>query len=127
MAGKTRVAELAKDMGIAPKLIIDQLEAMGHREKTSSSALDDALIAQLRATLEEKASAFAQRETERLEAARVAALRAKVDAAKAAAAKEARARTRKADPAKPKAGKGPARGKVAPKTAEKPVVAKGPK
>jgi translation initiation factor IF-2 len=128
MAGKTRVGELAKEMGIAPKLIIDQLEAMGHREKTSSSALDDVLLAQLRAALEEKASAFAQRETERLEAVRTAALRAKVEAAKAAAAKAARASTKKTDGTKPKAGKAPVRGKVTAKTAEKPLVAaKAPK
>jgi translation initiation factor IF-2 len=121
MAGKTRVGELAKELGIAPKLIIDQLEAMGHKEKTSSSALDDALLAQLRTALEDKAAQFAQRETERLETQRVAAMKAKVEAAKVAAAKAARAATRKAaEGAKPKA---PAR-KAAPKTAEKPLVAK---
>src|SRR5262245_10946611 len=124
MAGKTRgrgrVGELAKELGIAPKLIIDQLEQMGHREKTSSSALDDMLLAQLRNALEEKASAFAQRETERLEAARSAALRAKVEAAKAAAAKAARATTKKADGTKPKPGKVAARGKATAKAADKP-------
>jgi translation initiation factor IF-2 len=103
MAGKTRVAELAKELGVAPKLIIDQLEAMGYKEKTSSSALDDALLSQLRTVLEEKAADFARKETERLETARAASLRAKLDAAKAAAAKAARARTKKAaDPTKPK-------------------------
>jgi translation initiation factor IF-2 len=128
MAGKTRVGELAKELGIAPKLIIDQLELMGHRERTSSSALDDALLAQLRIALEEKASAFAQRETERLEAARTAALRAKVEAAKAAAAKAARARTKKTDGTKPKPVRAPVRAKATAKAAEKPAVgAKPPK
>jgi translation initiation factor IF-2 len=128
MAGKTRVGELAKELGIAPKLIIDQLEQMGHRERTSSSALDDALLVELRTALEEKASAFAQRESERLEAARTAALRAKVEAAKAAAAKAARARAKKTDGTKPKPVKAPARAKAAVKTAEKPAaVAKAAK
>ena len=127
MAGKTRVGELAKELGIAPKLIIDQLEAMGYKEKTSSSALDDVLLVQVRDSLQEKATEFAQRETERLEAVRAASLRAKVDAVKAAAAKAARAATRKTDGAKPKAdrsGKAPGRGKGAPKTPARPAAAK---
>ena len=127
MAGKTRVGELAKELGIAPKLIIDQLEAMGYKEKTSSSAIDDALMPRLRAALEDKAAVFAQRETERLEAARAAALRTKIEAAKAAAAKAARARTRKkaegAAKPKPEKAKAPARGKGTAKAAEKPAVA----
>jgi translation initiation factor IF-2 len=127
MAGKTRVGELAKELGIAPKLIIDQLEAMGYKEKTSSSALDDVLLSQVRDALQEKATEFAQRETERLEAARAASMRAKVDAVKAAAAKAARAATRKTAGAKPKAdrsGKTPARGKGASRAPEKPAAAK---
>ena len=125
MAGKTRVGELAKELGIAPKLIIHQLEAMGYKEKTSSSALDDVLLAQVRDSIQEKATEFAQRETERLEAARAASLRAKVDAVKAAAAKAARAATRKTDGTKPKADRsGKARGKGAPKTPERPAAAK---
>jgi translation initiation factor IF-2 len=126
MAGKTRVGELAKELGIAPKLIIDQLEAMGQKEKTSSSAIDDTLLPVLRDALQEKAAVFTQRETERLDAARTAALRAKVDEAKARAAKAARTRAKKAaDPtaAKPKA---PARGKPVPPKPEKQTFLKRP-
>src|SRR5262245_41238891 len=121
MAGKTRVGELAKELGIAPKLIIDQLEAMGQKEKTSSSAIDDTLLPMLRDALQEKAAAFAQRETERLDAARTAALRAKVEEAKARAAKAARTRAKKADAtAKPKA---PAKAKPVVPKAERPGAA----
>ncbi|HEV8308866.1 MAG TPA: translation initiation factor IF-2 [Methylomirabilota bacterium] len=111
-----RVSELAKELGVAPKLIIDQLEAMGYQEKTSSSAIDDGLLRELRTVLEDKAAAFAQREAERLEAARVTALRAKLEAAKAAAAKAARA-LKKTDGTKPKSerAKAAARAKTAPK------------
>ena len=42
MAGKTRVHELAKELGVAPKLIIDQLHGMGYKEQSSASAIDDA-------------------------------------------------------------------------------------
>jgi translation initiation factor IF-2 len=131
MAGKMRVGELAKELGVAPKLIIDQLEQMGHKEKTSSSALEDALLVELRAALEEKASEYARKESERLEAARAAALRAKVEAAKAAAAKAARARTKKTDGTRPKTerAKPAARGKAsapAAKPAPKKAVEKAP-
>ncbi len=122
MAGKTRVGELAKELGVAPKMIIDELEALGQKEKTSSSAIDDALLPQLRAALEEKAAVFSQRETERLEAARTAALRAKLDAAKAAAAKAARARAKKTDGTKPKTERAkPGRAKSAPKASSAPA------
>jgi translation initiation factor IF-2 len=122
MAGKTRVGELAKELGIAPKLIIDQLEAMGQKEKTSSSAIDDTLLAVLRDALQEKAAVFAQRESERLDAARTAAIRAKVEEAKARAAKAARTRAKKAEAApKPKA---PARAKPAVSKPEKPAAVK---
>jgi translation initiation factor IF-2 len=103
MAGKMRVSELAKELGVAPKLIIDQLDSMGHKERTSSSAIDDGLLSQLRTALTEKAEEFSRRETERLETVRTAAIKAKVEAARASAAKAARARTKKADGAKPKA------------------------
>jgi translation initiation factor IF-2 len=118
MAGKMRVSELAKELGVAPKMIIDQLALMGHTEKTSSSALEDALIPVLREALQEKAAEFGLREAERIEAERVATLKAKVEAVKAAAAKAARAR--KAEATKPKAGKPAPRAKGAPKPAEKP-------
>ncbi|MBI3456815.1 MAG: translation initiation factor IF-2 [Candidatus Rokubacteria bacterium] len=135
MAGKMRVSELAKELGVAPKLIIDQLEAMGHKEKTSSSAIDDALLAHIRDALAEKAAEFARREAERLEAARAAALRAKLDAARAAAARAARARTKKTDGTRPKAeraklaaqrakgaAKAPSSAAVKTKPAEKPAL-----
>ena len=41
MAGKTRVHELAKELGVAPKLIIDQLHGMGFKEQSSASAIED--------------------------------------------------------------------------------------
>jgi translation initiation factor IF-2 len=103
---------------------------MGHTEKTSSSALEDALIPVLREALQDKAAEFGVREAERMEAERVAALKAKVEAVKAAAAKAARAK--KAEGAKPKAAKPAARAKGAPKPAEKaparlkPAVASAP-
>ncbi len=123
MAGKMRVSELAKELGVAPKMIIGELEAMGHKEKTSSSALDDALLATLRDALAEKAAEFVRREAERLDAERTAALRAKLDAVRAAAAKAARARPKKTDGAKPKPAKPAARAKAVSKT-EKLAVAK---
>jgi len=95
MAGKTRVHELAKELGVAPKVIIDQLDAMGLKDRTSASAIEDTVLPDLRTALEEKAAEFARKEAERLETERSASLRARVEAAKAAAAKEARARTRK--------------------------------
>jgi translation initiation factor IF-2 len=119
MAGKTRVHELAKELGIAPKVIIDQLEAMGFKELTSSSAIDDAILPRLREGLEEKAAEFAQREAARLEAERTAAIKSRVEAARAAAAKAARSRTRKAadGTSKPKTerAKPTTRAKAAPK------------
>jgi translation initiation factor IF-2 len=107
MAGKTRVHELAKELGVAPKLIIDQLTAMGYKEQTSASAIEDAVVPRLREVLGEKAVEYARREAERLENERAAALRARVEAAKAAAAKAARTRARKAAEAaaKPKTDK----------------------
>jgi translation initiation factor IF-2 len=119
MAGKMRVGELAKDLGVAPKMIIEQLAHMGYQEKTSSSALDDTLIPVLREALSTKAAEFARREADRLEAERAAAIRAKVEAVKAAAAKEAR-RSKKAEGAKPRTAKTTTRAKTAPKTAERP-------
>jgi translation initiation factor IF-2 len=117
MAGKMRVGELAKELGVAPKLIIDQLEAMGQKEKTSTSAIDDSLLELLRTALTDKAEEFVRRESERLETQRAASVKAKLDAAKASAAKAARARTRKTDGTKPKADRAKAaaaRAKAAP-------------
>jgi translation initiation factor IF-2 len=127
MAGKMRVSELAKELGVAPKLIIDQLDSMGHKERTSSSAIDDTLLAQLRSALSDKAEEFARLETERLETVRTAAIKAKVEAARASAAKAARARTKKAaDAAKPKVERpakgGVVRAKTAPKAPPAPPV-----
>jgi translation initiation factor IF-2 len=125
MAGKTRVHELAKELGVAPKLIIDELDAMGYKERTSSSALDDALLAELRGTIAEKAAEFAQREQGRLEATRAAAMRARLETAKAAVAKAARARTRKTDATKPRTERAKStRAKAAPKVAPTPAAVK---
>ncbi|MBI2468440.1 MAG: translation initiation factor IF-2 [Candidatus Rokubacteria bacterium] len=123
MAGKLRVHELAKELGVAPKVIIDQLDGMGHKERTSSSAIDDALVPSLRGALQERAAEFARRETERLETQRAAALRARLEAARAAAAKAARQAKKAEGAAKPKTerAKLAARAKAAPKTAEKPA------
>ena len=56
MAGKTRVHELAKELGVAPKIIIDQLHAIGYREQSSASAIEDGLLPRLRAALGEQAA-----------------------------------------------------------------------
>jgi translation initiation factor IF-2 len=102
MAGKTRVHELAKELGVAPKVIIDQLDAMGFKDRTSGSAIEDTVLPQLRTALEEKAAEFSKKEAERLETERSASLKARLEAAKAAAAKAARAETRKRAEGKPK-------------------------
>jgi translation initiation factor IF-2 len=94
MAGKTRVHELAKELGVAPKLIIDQLHGMGYKEQSSASAIDDALLPRLRELLGDQAAEYARKEAERIEAERAAAQRAKIEAAKASAAKAARTRAK---------------------------------
>ena len=76
MAGKTRVHELAKELGVAPKVIIDQLDAMGLKDRTSASAIEDTVLPNLRTALEEKAAEFSRKEAERLETERSASLRA---------------------------------------------------
>jgi translation initiation factor IF-2 len=125
MAGKTRVGELAKDLGIAPKLIIDQLESMGHKEKTSSSAIDDALLSVLREALAEKAAEFVRKEAERQEVERTTALRARIEAIKSAAAKAARPRKAATDGARPKTAKpAAARAKTPPKAADRVITIK---
>ncbi len=126
MAGKLRVHELAKELGVAPKVIIDQLDGMGHKERTSSSAIDDALVPALRGALQERAAEFARRETERLETQRAATLRARLEAARAAAAKAARQAKKAEGAAKPKTDRAKlaARAKAASKTAERPAAAK---
>jgi translation initiation factor IF-2 len=96
MAGKTRVIELAKELGVAPKLIIDQLHGMGYKEQSSASAIDDGLLLRLREALGEQAAEYSRKEIERLESERLAAQRAKIEAAKASAAKAARTRAKKA-------------------------------
>jgi translation initiation factor IF-2 len=96
MAGKTRVHELAKELGVAPKLIIDQLHSMGYKEQSSASAIEDTVLATLRDSLGERAAEYSRKETERLESERMATQRAKIEAAKAAAAKAARTRAKKA-------------------------------
>ncbi len=96
MAGKTRVHELAKELGVAPKLIIDQLHGMGFKEQSSASAIEDSLLDRLRESLGERAAEYSRKESERLETERVTAQRAKIEAAKAAAAKAARTRAKKA-------------------------------
>jgi translation initiation factor IF-2 len=96
MAGKTRVHELAKELGVAPKLIIDQLHSMGFKEQSSASAVDDAVLVRLKEALGDQAAEYSRKETERLESERMATQRAKIEAAKAAAAKAARTRAKKA-------------------------------
>jgi translation initiation factor IF-2 len=106
MAGKTRVIELAKELGVAPKLVIDQLHGMGYKEQSSASAIEDALLPRLREALGDQAAEYSRKESERLEAERIAAQRAKIEAAKASAAKAARTRAKKAaEAAKTTAGK----------------------
>ena len=126
MAGKTRVHELAKELGVAPKMIIDQLHGMGYREQSSASAIDDAVLLRLREVLGDQAAEYSRKESERIESERLAAQRAKIEAAKASAAKAARTRARKAaEAAKASAGKTKpsAKGKSAAKAAPA-VVAK---
>jgi translation initiation factor IF-2 len=106
MAGKTRVHELAKELGVAPKLIIDQLHGMGYKEQSSASAIEDSLLTRLREALGDQAAEYSRKETERLEGERIATQRAKIEAAKASAAKAARTRAKKAaEAAKVTAGK----------------------
>ncbi len=125
MAGKTRVHELAKELGVAPKLIIDQLHGMGFKEQTSASAIEDSLLDQLRDALGEQAAEYSRKESERLETERVAAQRAKIEAAKAAAAKAARTRAKKAADATKTAGaKGKTSGKSKPPAKAVPVAVK---
>jgi translation initiation factor IF-2 len=126
MAGKTRVHELAKELGVAPKMIIDQLHGMGYKEQSSASAIDDAVLLRLREVLGDQAAEYSRKESERIESERLATQRAKIEAAKASAAKAARTRARKAaEAAKASAGKTKpsAKGKSASKAAPA-VVAK---
>ena len=121
MAGKMRVHELAKELAVAPKMIIDQLHALGLKEQSSASAIDDALLPGLREVLGDQAAEYARKEAERIESERLAAQRAKIEAAKAAAAKAARTRARKAAEAAkaPVAkGKAPTKSKATAKTAQ---------
>jgi translation initiation factor IF-2 len=128
MAGKTRVHELAKELGVAPKMIIDQLHGMGYKEQTSASAIEDGLLPGLRESLGDQAAEYSRKELERLESERMAAQRAKIEAAKAAAAKAARTRAKKAaEAAKAPAGKvakPPAKAKTAAKAAQVSAAAK---
>ncbi|HEY7142479.1 MAG TPA: translation initiation factor IF-2 [Methylomirabilota bacterium] len=127
MAGKTRVHELAKELGVAPKLIIDQLHGMGYKEQSSASAIDDALLTTLREALGEKAAEYSRKELERIESERVATQRAKIEAAKASAAKAARTRAKKAaEAAKAAVGKakGSAKAKAPTKAAQLAAAAK---
>jgi translation initiation factor IF-2 len=128
MAGKTRVHELAKELGVAPKIIIDQLHGMGYKEQSSASAIDDAVLPRLREALGDQAAEYSRKESERLESERIAAQRAKIEAAKAAAAKAARTRAKKAaEAAKATAGKAtksPAKAKPAAKAAQIAAAAK---
>jgi translation initiation factor IF-2 len=130
MAGKTRVHELAKELGVAPKLIIDQLHSMGYKEQSSASAIDDTILSRLRDGLGDQAAEYSRKEAERLESERVATQRAKIEAAKAAAAKAARTRAKKAsDEAKAATAtalktKLPAKAKTAAKAAAATPVAK---
>ncbi len=127
MAGKTRVHELAKELGVAPKLIIDQLHGMGYKEQSSASAIEDSVLPTLRESLGDRAAEYSRKETERLESERVANQRAKIEAAKAAAVKAARTRARKAAEAASATtvkGKGPTKGKAGAKGAPVPAVAK---
>src|SRR5262245_56291044 len=115
MAGKTRVHELAKELGIAPKLVIDQLHGMGYKEQSSASAIEDSLLPRLRDVLGDQAAEYSRKESERLESERLAAQRAKIEAAKAAAAKAERTGRRKAaEGPKAPAGKGKAPVKAKP-------------
>jgi translation initiation factor IF-2 len=129
MAGKTRVHELAKELGVAPKIIIDQLHGMGYKEQSSASAIDDALLPRLREVLGDQAAEYSRKESERLESERIAVQRAKIEAAKAAAAKAARTRAKKAaEAAKVSAGKAvkpPAKSKTGAKAAQIQAAAKG--
>ena len=128
MAGKTRVHELAKELGVAPKIIIDQLHGMGYKEQSSASAIDDAVLPRLREALGDQAVEYSRKESERLESERIATQRAKIEAAKAAAAKAARTRAKKAaEAAKASAGKAtkpPAKAKTAAKAAQIAAAAK---
>ncbi|HEX2500424.1 MAG TPA: translation initiation factor IF-2 [Methylomirabilota bacterium] len=127
MAGKTRVHELAKELGVAPKMIIDQLHGMGYKEQSSASAIDDAVLSSLREALGDQAAEYARKESERLESERVATQRAKIEAAKASAAKAARTRAKKAaEAAKAATGKAkaPVKAKVATKAAQAVAAAK---
>jgi translation initiation factor IF-2 len=129
MAGKTRVHELAKELGVAPKLIIDHLHGMGYKEQSSASAIEDALLATLREALGDQAAEYARKESERIESERVAAQRAKIEAAKASAAKAARTRAKRAAEAAKAStatakGKAPGKGKAAAKAVPAPVFAK---
>jgi translation initiation factor IF-2 len=127
MAGKTRVHELAKELGVAPKMIIDQLHGMGYKEQSSASAIDDAVLSRLREALGDQAAEYARKESERLESERVATQRAKIEAAKASAAKAARTRAKKAaEAAKAATGKAkaPVKAKVATKATQAAAAAK---
>jgi translation initiation factor IF-2 len=127
MAGKTRVHELAKELGVAPKLIIDQLHGMGLKEQSSASAVEDSLLPRLREALGDQAAEYSRKETERLESERLASQRAKIEAAKASAAKAARTRAKKAaEAAKVSAGKAkpPVKGKPAAKVVPAAAAAK---
>jgi translation initiation factor IF-2 len=127
MAGKTRVHELAKELRVAPKIIIDQLHGMGYKEQSSASAIDDAVLPRLREALGDQAAEYSRKESERLESERIAAQRAKIEAAKAAAAKAARTRAKKiAEAAKAPAAKGkpPVKAKAAAKAAQAAAAAK---
>ena len=62
MAGKTRVHELAKELGVTQKLIIDHLDGMGHKEQSSASAIEDALLPTLREALGDQAAEYARKE-----------------------------------------------------------------
>jgi Translation initiation factor IF-2, N-terminal region len=79
MAGKTRVHELAKELGVAPKMVIDQLEAIGFKEQSSASAIEDALLPRIREALSERATEYAQKEAARLDAEWTVALRARIE------------------------------------------------
>ncbi|HWC05197.1 MAG TPA: translation initiation factor IF-2 [Methylomirabilota bacterium] len=121
MAGKTRVHELAKELGVAPKMIIDQLHLLGYKEQSSASAVEDSLLPRLREILGDLAAEYSRKESERIESERVATQRAKIEAAKAATAKAARTRAKKAAEAAkasaPKA-KAPAKAKTSAKATQ---------
>jgi translation initiation factor IF-2 len=125
MAGKTRVHELAKELGVAPKLIIDQLHGMGYKEQSSASAIEDNLLDRLREVLGDQAAEYARKESERLETERLASQRAKIEAA----AKVARTRAKKAAEAARAPSlkaKTAAKGKAGAKAVAPPVKAKAP-